>query len=322
MRRHRRRADAVFQGGGVKALGLVGALSVAERRGYRWVNVAGTSAGAIVAAFVAAGYRARELAELLRDVDFGTFRDPPPVGKIPLVGPALSLWLTKGLYRGDRLEQWVRSLLADRGVFTFGDLLLPDEPDPRFRFQLQVIAADVSRGRMLVLPQDMAFYGVPPEEVDVARAVRMSAGLPYFYEPVVQQYATGRGGGVSYIVDGGLLSNFPVWLFDVEGKPPWPTIGFMLWDERRDGPHKIRGPVSYTGAIVATMLEAHDSLYLEAADDVRTIRIPTQGVRTADFDLSDGQKRRLYEGGVVAAERFFDEWDFERYVRAYRTDSA
>ncbi len=62
MSRWSRRADAVFQGGGVKVIGLVGALTVAEQYGYRWVNVAGTSAGAMVAALVAAGYRADEVA--------------------------------------------------------------------------------------------------------------------------------------------------------------------------------------------------------------------------------------------------------------------
>lgn len=322
MHQQGRYADAVFQGGGVKAMGLVGALSVAERRGYSWANVAGTSAGAIVAALVAAGYGARELTDILQRVDFGAFRDPPLWGRIPFVGPALSLVFAKGLYRGDRLEQWLRSVLAERGVRTFADVILPDESDPRFRYKLQVIAADVSRGRMLVLPQDMERYGVAPERVDVARAVRMSAGLPYFFRPVVQQYATGRGNDMSYIVDGGLLSNFPVWLFDVDGSPPWPTIGFMLCDPCQGRPHTIRGPVSYASALVSTMLEAHDALYLEAADSVRTIRIPTQGVRTADFDLTEEQRRQLYEGGVAAAEKFFKEWNFTRYVRAYRTETA
>src|SRR5690554_307498 len=85
------KADAVFEGGGVKAIGLVGALSVAERLGYRWVNVAGSSAGAIVAALVAAGYRAAELEDIFRTTDFRMFRDPPAWGRLPLVGPVLSL---------------------------------------------------------------------------------------------------------------------------------------------------------------------------------------------------------------------------------------
>jgi predicted acylesterase/phospholipase RssA len=50
-----------FEGGGVKGIGLVGAVAVAEERGYQWVNVGGTSAGAIVAFLLAAGYSASEI---------------------------------------------------------------------------------------------------------------------------------------------------------------------------------------------------------------------------------------------------------------------
>ena len=42
------RADAVFEGGGVKGIGLVGAVSASEEKGYHWMNVAGTSARALV----------------------------------------------------------------------------------------------------------------------------------------------------------------------------------------------------------------------------------------------------------------------------------
>lgn len=316
------RADAVFQGGGVKVIGLVGALTVAESYGYRWVNVAGTSAGAILAALVAAGYRAQEIARLLEEIDFRTFRDAPGWAKIPVVGPALALLLTKGLYKGDALEEWVRGLLARKGIRTFADLVIPGESDQRFRYKLQVVAADISRGRMVVLPRDMTVYGVDPEQVDVARAVRMSASLPYFFRPVIQHVPAPDGGFRSYIVDGGLLSNFPVWLFDVPGAPPWPTIGFMLAGRQPGRPFRIQGPVSFGAALVSTMLEAHDALYLEEADSVRTIRVPTGGVRATDFDLSREQRRKLFELGAEAARRFFAQWSFERYVRLYRTGTA
>ena len=59
------KADAVFEGGGVKGIGLVGAVAVAEEKGYQWVNVVGTSAGAIVAALVAADYSAVEQKEVM-----------------------------------------------------------------------------------------------------------------------------------------------------------------------------------------------------------------------------------------------------------------
>jgi predicted acylesterase/phospholipase RssA len=52
------RADAVFEGGGVKGIGLVGAVAEIEKAGYEFVNLAGTSAGAIVASLLAVDYKA------------------------------------------------------------------------------------------------------------------------------------------------------------------------------------------------------------------------------------------------------------------------
>lgn len=49
------KADAVFEGGGVKGIGLVGAAYEIEKAEYEFENLAGTSAGAIVASLLAAG---------------------------------------------------------------------------------------------------------------------------------------------------------------------------------------------------------------------------------------------------------------------------
>ena len=61
--------DAVFEGGGVKGIGLVGAVAVTEERGYQFENLAGTSAGAIVAALIAAGYKSDKLKEIIENLD-------------------------------------------------------------------------------------------------------------------------------------------------------------------------------------------------------------------------------------------------------------
>ena len=54
-------AFGIFEGGGARGYAHVGALQAAEERGIRFVGVAGTSIGAIVAALIAAGYSGREL---------------------------------------------------------------------------------------------------------------------------------------------------------------------------------------------------------------------------------------------------------------------
>ena len=67
-------ADIVLEGGGVRGIGHVGALSVLEEKGYHWVNIAGTSAGACVAAMMAANYSAQEMNDIMRnEVNFNLF---------------------------------------------------------------------------------------------------------------------------------------------------------------------------------------------------------------------------------------------------------
>ena len=50
-------ADLVLSGGGVKGIGLVGAVAALMDAGYRVGRVSGTSAGSLVGAVVAAGAR-------------------------------------------------------------------------------------------------------------------------------------------------------------------------------------------------------------------------------------------------------------------------
>ena len=173
--------------------------------------------------------------------------------------------------------------------------------------------------RLLALPQDAVHIDTEPDELSVALAVRMSMAIPLFFEPV---HVNGH-----LIVDGGLLSNFPVWLFDSHGRAPrWPTFGLLLVEPepRKSVAHRLSGDDDGTGmiaffkALAQTVLEAHDRLYLEQADFARTIPIPTLGVRTTEFDLKRDRALALYDSGKTAAEQFLAGWDSEAYVARYR----
>ena len=178
-------ADLVFEGGGVKGIGLAGALATLEERGYRPQNIAGTSAGAITAALLAAGYTAEELREIIVSLDYRQFQDRAWEDKVPLVERSLSLLLDLGLYEGDRFLAWIRERLEAKGVRTFADLVHDEfADDPRYRSRLQVIASDVSKHELLVLPRDAKKLGIEPDDLDVALAVRMSMSIPVFFEPV------------------------------------------------------------------------------------------------------------------------------------------
>ena len=322
--------DLVFEGGGVKGIGLVGAYSVLEERGYRPVNMAGSSAGAIVAALVAAGYSADELYAVMAKLNFNDFKDKAWEDFVPSLSWAASMILDHGIYEGDKFLSWITKLLHEKkglgdGEMTFGDLLRdPSIEDLRYRYKLQVIVSDVTDRRMLVLPRDAKDLGYRhPDYLPVALAVRASMSIPIFFEPVT---LTDNSGKKHILVDGGMLSNFPVWLFD---SPPGrialrPTFGLKLVEKnpraqiltggaeqevRRKGLlGRLRETVTigYLWSLVETMMEAHDRFYVEQKKFDKTIAIETKGVGTTQFNLSEDRVKKLYNSGREEAERFLD----------------
>jgi NTE family protein len=321
-----RRVDAVFEGGGVKGIALIGAAAVVEASGYRFRNLAGTSAGAIVAALLGAGYTAAELQPILMHLDFTTLRDPTTMlSRIPLVGGYLGILTNLGMYKGNAFLSLMREWLAAKGVRTFGDLVLPGETETRYRFKVHVVASDISRGNLVILPDDAPVYGIEPERLEVAWAVRMSMSIPYFFTPVT---VTNTLGQRCYIVDGGLLSNFPIELFDTPppAAPEWPTFGFVLVSDPTDQTadvrveSKVRGPFTLFTALFQTAVVAHDAHAMAVPDVVaRTIRIDELGIPPTQFDLTQSQKVALYESGQAAARAFLATWDFEQYKARFRT---
>ncbi len=97
---HERDVDLVFKGGGLKGITLVGAYSVLEERDYRPQNIAGTSAGAMVAALLAAGYTAAELRQAIMDVDFNSLKDRAWEDWLPLLPRFVSILKDRGIYEG------------------------------------------------------------------------------------------------------------------------------------------------------------------------------------------------------------------------------
>jgi len=316
-------ADVVLEGGGMRGIAHVGALSVAEARGYRWQQCAGTSAGALVAALLAAGYTATELYALLSKTDFARFAEDRGLKGCP-VAQLVRLCGRGGLHTGSALEDFARELLVARGKCVFGDLIVPGrESEPltsRFRYRLVVIASDITNGRMLRLPQDLPFYGQDPDELDIALAVRMSASIPFFFQPILRRDFAGR---LYRVVDGGLLSNFPIGIFDVAGLPAYPTLGLRLVDtppapERLTPTRHAENLWRFGNELLNTMLTAHDRLYLDDHAYVRTIAIPAQGISGMQFKLTPQQIEQLYQSGQRAAEQFFATWDFAAYKTTYR----
>lgn len=304
----------VLEGGGVKGLGLVGAFSEIEAAGYKVRRVAGTSAGAIAGSFVASGMSASDLQTLMSSLDYTKFRDESLVDRLGVAGKATSLFFDKGIYEGNYFRDWLAEQLEKLGVRTFADLKITedwaDHLPPERRYKLVVVASDISGGRLARLPWDYKRYGLDPDEQLVADAVRASMSIPFFYEPVT------LGGQI--LVDGGMLSNFPINLFD--STPDWPTFGLKLsaQPEANMVANEIKSTFDFAKALLATMINAHDQMHIdEPSTAARTMFIETFKIKATDFDITAQEQHKLFESGRQAAQKFLGDWDFKKWQKLY-----
>ena len=291
--------DGVFSGGGIKGISIIGAYEEIENRGYQFDRVAGASAGAIIAAFIAAQYSSKEIYQILDELNLETLLDERKTILPFAVTKWILLYWRLGLYKGNALEEWLTEILARKGLRTFSDL--PPQ-------QLRVVASDLTNGRMIVLPDDLVQYGIEPRTFSIARAVRMSCSIPYFFEP----YRLKDRNECNIIVDGGVLSNFPMWLFDRDNiKKVRPVLGIQLNNQLKDIPkNKIDNAIQLFGALFETMKDAHDARYISKRDAKNIIFIPSNGFSTTEFDLSDKKKQELMNQGRAQAKEFFSKWSY------------
>ncbi|MGK7924776.1 MAG: patatin-like phospholipase family protein [Spirulina sp.] len=317
--------DGAFEGGGVWGLAFLGALRVFADLGVQWRKVVGTSSGSITAALVASGYSTDELEELIGNAhymqvflhqktsfwipDVDLSHDMLSLGWVLKAGLALIATGQRGMYSSLPFKHWLLDKLAQKQIKTFADITAKNG-----RGELKVVVSDLSYGRMLVLPNDLS-NGMK-DDFSVAEAVRLSASLPLFFEPGEIQGRT--------IVDGGIFSRFPIWIFDVEVKqrsrqqcPRWPTFGLRIL-EKKTKPDRINNLYDVGKAILQTSGVARDEYDIKQTwrDRIIEIDVAPVGVSSTEFNLNDEQKIALYRLGYERAKNFLlHEWDWHKHLK-------
>lgn len=343
--------DVVFEGGGAKGTAFVGALRALKECGHGTRRLVGTSAGATIAMALAAGITADEMLKgFLERRDgkqaFARWLDPPradsfteaqrsasafrhALDSVHLPGIAKNAILDGmlaapgfpelfcliecgGLYAGDSLIEWVKEELVSAGLaegVTFGSLARERGVD------LTLIASDTTDHEMLMLNHRTA-PGVP-----VAWAVRMSMSIPLIWREVVWQKEwgpyLGRDKQDHTIVDGGLLSNFPMQLI-TGGNPAIMgdtdpagalNIGFLL-DETLPVPgmeaeaepqpggrqHRMKRRINN---LVTTLFSARDRETMRAHKG-EICHLPAKGCPTVDMEMNEDKARLLLESAYAA----------------------
>lgn len=191
--------NLVFEGGGVKGIAYVGALDILDQEGiFQDIErVAGTSAGALIAVLVGLGYSTEELKNILWELNFQNFLDD----SFGIIRDSQRFINEYGWYQGDFFRKLVAGYIKDKaksGEETFRDLAEAN----KFK-DIYLIGADLSTGFSKVFS-----YKHTPD-VKVADAARISMSIPLFFKAI-----QGVNGDKHVYVDGGLLDNYPIKVFD------------------------------------------------------------------------------------------------------------
>jgi NTE family protein len=276
----------------------------------------------VAACFAAAGADSAGFRDVLSRFDLS--KVPDRRVPLPLLSESFSLVARRGAYAGDWIRTFLLRELGELGVHTFGDLRRDDAGDdaamstPDHRYTLVVMATDVTNGRLLRLPWDYARFGLDPDDQLVADAVRMSLSIPFYFEPCTLRNP--GTGDAATIVDGGVLSNFAIEIFDrTDGQPPrWPTFGVRLLP---DLPAGLGDLVPYYGLpmlptvrlleqVVATALVGRDQTHLDRPGvRERTMTVDTAGTSITDFGIRAKKKSDLLDRGRATAADFLERWE-------------
>ena len=345
--------DVVFEGGGAKGSAFVGALTALAEHGHTIRRLIGTSAGAITATTVAAGYSPGELRALVTEkLDgkprFATFMDRPTASsfsgedknnnetmqalraiRIPMFADReiLSLLLETpiypqlfsfvecgGLFAGDAFLAWITEKLEAKGIAATDTMKMFFA---KKQVDLSVVTSDTTDGEMLVINHRTA------PDVPLARAVRMSMSIPFVWREVVWQedwgLYQGRRKTGNIMVDGGVLSNFPIRLIaesvpDIMGDTdPDAALNLgLLLDKQLPIPGtnptvpakfgEPLGVVNRVSRLIDTMMGAADNEEIRRRS-AEVCRLPVKGVGTTEFNMDDQKLESLIRGGhdAVAA---------------------
>lgn len=295
----------VFEGGGVRGIAFGGVLRFFEEHKLT-ENVegwAGSSAGAIVATAIAVGYTAQEIIDILMETDFNRFKDD----SWGVVFDIIRLFTQYGIYKGDTFYEWFTKLVEKKtgnGKITFREL------------HERTGKTLVLTGTCLNKAKTYFFNHSNPEFADmpVALAVRISMSIPLFWKAVRL--------GDDVMVDGGVLNNYPIWVFDgkyigdtdvnEEQVHCSQTIGFKLMtsNERPDSTlyhvdNKIDGPVDYAKAFIDAQLIEIERGHIRSGYWERTVCINTHEISSLMFDITAEQKEMLVHEGYIATKNYF-----------------
>jgi NTE family protein len=320
--------NLVLEGGGVRGLAYAGVFSVLEEKGIlqNIEKVGGSSAGSIAGMMVSIGYTASEIDSMMVELRVQKFND----GKGGILGKYRRFKNGFGIYKGIAFEKWLQQLVAFKTgnpELTFEQLHQMHLISPSFK-DFYCTGTNLSKQRLEI------FSHTNTPNMPIALAARISGGIPLYFAPVALDNEMKKvkkadtASFVNYYVDGGMLSNYPISMFDSceeNGSNPLlcdkikfneQTIGIKLERPQQIDSlynNSIMIP-SYNINKLSVYLAAFSNLLIETLnrkypglenEKGRTIYVSQGNVSSQIKRTRSRDKMTLYHNGVNAANDFF-----------------
>ncbi|MEI8059104.1 MAG: patatin-like phospholipase family protein [Ferruginibacter sp.] len=320
--------NLALEGGGVRGLAYAGVFSVLEKKGVlqQIDKVAGTSAGAIAGLLLSVGYSAKEIDSIMQDLPVQEFND----GKGGLIGKYERVKHDFGIYEGKKFDRWLQQLVnikTGKPGLTFAELHQLHLTNNLFK-DLYCTGTNLSRQQLEIFS-----YEHTPN-MPIALAVRISGTVPLYFEPValdnnkkmIQKGDTSSF--INYYVDGGMLCNYPINMFDTCNNNENPlmynnvkfnrhTIGIKLErPEQIDSlqknnvtipPFSVNNFNQYLSAFTNLMMETLNRRYPNLENEIgRTIYVSYGTIHAKIRKMKNEEKQMLFDNGVKAATAFLN----------------
>ncbi|GAB1541401.1 hypothetical protein NUACC21_40720 [Scytonema sp. NUACC21] len=326
-------AYAILAGGGVKGAALVGGLKAAEEQGIKFIGYGGTSAGSIVALLATVGYSPEKIKKIMvEEINFHDFLDDAEkkLQRLKELPNAFSKSLSKdlvlfknldlitelkqnlGFCNANKLTKFLLKKIQDSDKVENSPSYLRQQikeaTDITFQnlkdigcYPLKVVASDIKTHKVVIYPKD---EGEEALNCSVIQAVRASMSYPFVFTPVT-------GIDDSIVVDGGLSSNLPIFLFKQEQKNNQkPVIAFDLYQQEdikisSSAKTKKYELSTFCSDMLATVIDAGDDLLRTVIDKVYHVRIPIPtSIKTLDFSINAEQRENLFYRGYTVTSSF------------------
>lgn len=268
--------NCVFGGGGVRGICYIGAVKAIEEFNIKLNKIAGSSVGAVFAMLYAVGYSADEIKDFFMEFNFNMFRD-------------INIHIFDGdvsLSKGEIFLDWLREKIEKN---FYGDSYKKGENNPvRFKdieTDLSILTLDINTYTPYIFSKE----NTPDEEI--AKAVRISAGMPGLMKPIQENE--------KILVDGDLIKTRPAFkIYDSFNTSDERLLEFRLEGTRDSS--DIKNPSDYINSVISTIwylsTEYIYDLYHEN-DRYDFIIIDAKEVIMFDFTIDKTKREALIDKG-------------------------